>query len=134
MQISEIMHKGISAVTINDSVKKVAELMRNEDIGAVPVLDGNKPVGIVTDRDIVVSCVATGYNLNDSIQHAMSNDVCTITEDKDVTEASRLMAERQISRVLVVDKSQKPVGIVSLQDLSQESEDLTAETVSHIKQ
>lgn len=134
MQVSEIMHKGITAVNINDSVKKVAELMKREDIGAVPVLEGERPVGIVTDRDIFINCVAGDYDLNGSIDHAMTGDVVCVTEDQDVAEASKLMAERKISRILVVDKSQKPVGIVSLQDLSQESEDLTAETVSHIKQ
>jgi CBS domain-containing protein len=134
MQVSEVMHKGVSSVTINDSIKKVAELMKSEDIGAVPVLDGSKPVGIITDRDIVINCVADGSDLNGSIENVMTGDVVCVSEDQDVAEASKLMAEKQISRVIVVDKSQKPVGMVSLHDLAQESEDLTEETVSHIKQ
>lgn len=133
MQVSEVMHRGVNTVNINDSVKRVASLMKEEDIGAVPVMEGDRPVGIVTDRDIVVSCVAEGYNLDDSISHAMTEGLCTVRENQDVEEASRLMADKQISRILVVGEDQKPVGMVSIQDLTQESEDLAAETVSHIK-
>lgn len=134
MQVSEIMHKGIVSVNVNESVRKVAQLMKQEDIGAIPVLDKDKPVGFVTDRDIVISCVAEGYNLDEPISHAMSDEIVSVTEDQDIKEASRLMSEKQISRILVVDKAQKPVGIVSLKDLTQEDEDISEETLTNIKQ
>lgn len=134
MQVSEVMHKGIVSVNINDSVKRVAELMKQEDVGAIPVCENEKPVGIVTDRDIVISCVAEGYNLDEPISHAMSEKIISVRPDQDVEEASRLMQENQVSRILVVDEKQKPLGMVSLQDLSLEDEDLSAETVSRIKQ
>lgn len=135
MQISEIMSKGVTAVNINESVRRVAELMRQEDIGAVPVLDNNKPVGFVTDRDIVVSCVAEGYNLDESISHAMNSDVICVTEDQDVQEATKLMKDKQVSRILVVDQNERPIGMVSLQDLSQtRSQGESAETLREIKQ
>lgn len=134
MQVSEVMSKGIVTANINDTIQRVASLMKEEDIGAIPVMEGEKPVGFITDRDIVISCVAEGHDYNESIEHAMTDEVFCVTEDQDVEEASRIMAQKQISRILVVDQSQKPVGIVSLQDLSQESEDLAAETVSQIKQ
>lgn len=134
MQVSEIMHKGVTTVNLNDSVRKVAELMRQEDIGAVPILENNRPVGIVTDRDIVVSCVAEGYSMDKPISHAMNEDVICVRENQDVTEASKLMKDNQVSRVLVVDESQRPVGMVSLHDLANRNIGFEDETVREIKQ
>ncbi len=134
MQVSEVMNKDIKFAHINDSVKKVAELMKSEDIGSVPVMDGQKAVGFVTDRDIVINCVAGGFDMNGSIRHAMSEEVFCVNADQSIEEASKLMAEKQVSRVVVVDRSERPIGIVSLQDLTQESEDLAEETLSRIKQ
>ena len=134
MQISEVMHKDVKFANINDSIKQVAELMRNEDIGSVPVIDGDKAVGFVTDRDIVINCVASGHSLDESIRDAMTKEVFCVKEDQSLEEASQLMSEKQISRIVVVDRSERPVGIVSLQDLTEESEDLAEETLSRIKQ
>lgn len=134
MQISEVMHKDIKFANINDSVKKVAEMMKSEDIGSVPVMDGERPVGFVTDRDIVINCVADGADLNAPIKNTMSSDLFCIKQSQSIEEASTLMAQKQISRVVVVDDSNKPVGIVSLRDLTQEDEDLAEETVNRIKQ
>lgn len=134
MQVSEVMNKDIKCANINDSIKKVAELMRTEDIGSVPVIDGERAVGFVTDRDIVIHCVARGHDLNESISDAMTKELFCVQEDQAIEEATKLMSERQISRIVVVDKSEKPVGIVSLQDLTRESEDLAEETLSRIKQ
>lgn len=134
MQISEVMHRDIKFANVNDSIQRVAELMKSEDIGSVPVIDGDRAVGFVTDRDIVINCVARGHDLNESIRDAMSKDVFCVKEDSSLEEASKLMAEKQISRILVVDRSERPVGIVSLQDLTEESEDLAEETLSRIKQ
>lgn len=134
MQVSEIMHRGIRSLKINASVRSVAELMRQEDIGAVPVMENEKPVGFVTDRDIVISCVAEGYNIDKPISHAMNEDVYTVTEDADIEEATLLMKDKQVSRVLVVDNQKKPVGMISLQDLSESvSEDESADTLHQIK-
>lgn len=135
MLVSEIMHKGVTTVNINESVKKVAELMRKEDIGAVPILENEKPVGFVTDRDIVINCVASGYNLDDSIGHAMTEKVICVNEDQDVEDATKLMKDNQVSRILVLDKNQRPSGMVSLQDLADTGdEDESGETLSQIKQ
>ncbi len=134
MQVSEIMHKGISSVSINDSVKKVAELMREEDIGAVPILKNGKPVGFVTDRDIVINCVASGYDLTQPISHAMRGEVFCVNEDDDVEDVTKLMEDKQVSRILVVDKTQTPVGMVSLHDLAEaEDDDESGEVLSEIK-
>jgi CBS domain-containing protein len=133
MQVSEIMSKGIVCVNSEDSIRKVAELMRDEDVGALPVLENDRPVGIVTDRDIVITCVATGYDLEKPVSHAMSDQVISVKENQDIMEVSKLMQENKVSRILVTDNQEHPIGMVSLQDLSFEDEDIAAETVSRIK-
>src|SRR5690606_20949248 len=106
MQVSEVMHKGVSTVQISDTIKKVAALMKREDIGAVPVFKNARPVGFVTDRDIVISCVANGRT-----------------------------PDEPISRLLVVDEKETPVGMLSLQDITRNSEDEvnSVETIAEIK-
>jgi CBS domain-containing protein len=132
MQVSEIMHRGVSTVQINDSIKMVAALMKNKDIGAVPVYKNERPVGFVTDRDIVVSCVARGHPIEDPISHAMKSELFTITESEDVSVAASIMGQKQISRLLVVDKGNKPVGMISIQDLAH-SEHGHEDVITNIK-
>jgi CBS domain-containing protein len=123
MQVSEIMHKGVSTVQIHDTIKKVAALMKKEDIGAVPVYKNERPVGFVTDRDIVVSCVAEGQPVEGPISLAMTKGIIFVHEHDDLSRASKLMRENQVSRLLVVDEGERPVGIVSLHDLTRNTED-----------
>lgn len=135
MQVSEVMHKGVSTVQIHDSIKKVAALMKREDIGAVPVFKNERPVGFVTDRDIVVSCVAEGRPADDPVSIAMSRDIIFVHENEELDIASKLMRENQVSRLLVVDEGEKPVGMISLHDLSQNTgnDSLKASIIDEIK-
>lgn len=134
MQISEIMNEGVIAVQVAEPIRKVAQIMRDNDIGALPVYDGDSPVGFVTDRDIVLACADESSSLDDKISQAMTPDFFAVSKEKDVKEAAKIMEEKQISRLLVVD-GQKAVGIVSLADLSKELEnkDLKAEVIEEIK-
>ncbi len=135
MQVSEVMHKGIISVDINESIKKVAQIMRSEDIGSIPVMDHDTPVGFVTDRDIVITCVAEGHSPTDPVSHAMCDELITIHQDEDVQEATRLMQENQISRIVVVDSEKRPVGMLSLKDFTKAVDsDLNVETFSRIKE
>lgn len=135
MQVSEVMHKGVSTAQISDTIKKVAALMKREDIGAVPVFKNERPVGFVTDRDIVVSCVANGHNPDEPISLAMTSDIVSIQEKEDVTLATKIMREKQISRLLVVDEKETPVGMLSLQDITKSSDGNinSVETLAEIK-
>jgi CBS domain-containing protein len=133
MQVSEVMHKGVSTVQIHDSIKKVAALMKREDIGAVPVYKNERPVGFVTDRDIVVSCVAHGHPVDDPISHAMSREIVFVHENDDINIATQLMKENQVSRLLVVDEGEKPVGMLTLQDISKVTRNETGDVVTDIK-
>lgn len=118
MQVSEVMHKGVSTVQINDSIRKVAALMKREDIGAVPVYKNERPVGFVTDRDIVISCVAQGHASDDPITHAMTREIVFVREKDDLSVATKIMRDNQLSRLLVVDEGERPVGMLTIQDIS----------------
>lgn len=135
MQVSEVMHKGINTVQISDSIKKVASLMKREDIGAAPVFKNERPVGFVTDRDIVISTIAEGRNLNDSISHAMRHQIFSVHEKDEISMASKIMRENQVSRLLVLDDGEKPVGMVSIQDIFQHISDpeLKTKIITDIK-
>jgi CBS domain-containing protein len=135
MQVSEVMHKGVSTVQISDSLQKVASLMKREDIGAVPVYKNERAVGFVTDRDIVISCVANGRSPEDPVSLAMNRDIIFVHETDDLGRARKLMEENQISRLLVVDEGDRPVGMLSLHDLARSSaeDQLKAELINEIK-
>lgn len=135
MQVSEIMHKGVNIVQINDSLQKVAKLMKDRDLGSVPVYKDLRPVGFVTDRDIVVSCVSKGTSPDQPVSLAMKPEIVFIEENKNVREAAEVMKQKQISRLLVVDKGQNPVGMLSLQDISEESvrDSLKSSVIEEIK-
>jgi predicted transcriptional regulator len=135
MQVSEVMHKGVNTVQIHDSIKKVAALMKREDIGAVPVYKNERPVGFVTDRDIVISCVAHGHPVDNPISLAMTREVVSIHEKDDLTRATQLMRDNQVSRLLVLNDGDQPVGMLTLQDISQHTTDdgLKAQVITAIK-
>jgi predicted transcriptional regulator len=135
MQVSSIMHKGVFTAQISDSIRKVAALMRREDIGSIPIYKNDRPVGFVTDRDIVISSIAQGHPIDNSISHSMTRQIVCIHEDDDVSEAARIMKANKISRLLVVDRGENPVGMLSIGDISQfiDDQELKSETITEIK-
>jgi CBS domain-containing protein len=135
MQVSEYMHKGVVMAQIDDSLKKVAAIMKREDVGSVPIYKNERPVGFVTDRDIVITCVAGGHKFDDPISHAMSRDIKMVHENDSIDLAAKIMKEEQISRLLVVDAGERPVGILSLKDivLNADNEEIKSNILSGIK-
>ena len=105
-----------------DSIVRAAQLMKSEDVGAVPVVESRssrKLVGIVTDRDIVVRVVAEGRTVeNATVRDAMTNNQVTCREDDDVAQAVARMAERKVRRILVVDGTGILRGIISQADIA----------------
>lgn len=134
MKVQELMHEGVIAAQVTDSLKRVAQIMKENDIGSLPVLENGSAVGFVTDRDIVIACADEEVTLDEEVATAMSPEVIAISPDKDITEAARMMEEHQISRLLVVDNN-KPIGIITLQDLTLNVDNthLKAEIIEEIK-
>jgi CBS domain-containing protein len=116
------------------SLSEVALMMRDGDMGAVPVVDGGKLTGIVTDRDIVVRCVAEGKDAAATVADAMTNELFTVSPDDFVFEAIRLMGDKQVRRIPVVGPDGELAGIIAMADVALETEDELeiAETLEEI--
>ena len=120
MNIGKIMTANIASVNRETTLAEAANLMKEHNIGSIPVCDGNKIVGIVTDRDIVLRGIAEGNELTSiTCGKVMSPDLALGTIDMDVRVAAEIMANRQIRRLPVVDNG-RLVGMVSLGDLATE--------------
>jgi CBS domain-containing protein len=134
MKIREVMTANPRTVGPNESLQVIAGIMRDEDTGVVPVVEKGKLIGVVTDRDIVVRCVADG-SFNAKAADACSDEVITVTADMSIADAADLMAEHQIRRLPVVE-GDKLVGIVSLGDIAvKEGKDKrTGDTLEDISQ
>ena len=129
-----IMTKSVRTASPGMSVREVGALMREGDMGAVPVVDSGKLIGIVTDRDIVVRVVAEGKGPETSVSEAMTADLFTVTPDDFVFEAIRLMGDKQVRRVPVINESGELAGIIAMADVALETEDEReiAETLEEI--
>ena len=117
--VSEVMSTNPQVVQPQDSLRRAAELMRLLDVGALPVCDGERLVGMVTDRDITVRGVACGLAPEEArVSDIMSPDLVFCTGEQDTEEAMRVMGEKQVRRLPVVDVDKRLVGIVALADLA----------------
>ena len=118
-KIADIMSTDVQTIQPQESLRRAAQCMQELDVGALPVCDGERLLGMLTDRDITVRGIADGLDPDSAcVSDIMSPEVDTITVDQDADEAKRLMGERQIRRLPVVDANRRLVGIVSLGDLA----------------
>lgn len=118
-QIRDVMTANPETVSEKDSLRDVARIMKDRDTGVVPVVDGRKIIGLITDRDIVVRGLAEGKNLESaSISELMTKQVRTVRDDASVNDALDLMNSAEVRRVAVVNGNDELVGIVSLGDIS----------------
>ena len=134
LRASEIMTKSVRTATREMSLREVAAMMRDGDMGAVPVVDDGKLIGIVTDRDIVVRVVAMGKSTDTPISEAMTTELFTVAPDDFVFEAIRLMGDKQVRRIPVVGENGELAGIIAMADVALEMEDEReiAETLEEI--
>lgn len=118
--IQDVMTTELVMCPATTTIADAARLMRDRDIGDVLVTgDGDRLAGIVTDRDLVVRCLADGASADSSIERACSSDLASVTKDSSIDDAIRLMRERSLRRLPVVDEG-RAVGIVTLGDLAVE--------------
>ncbi len=134
--IRDVMSSDVEIINPNDPLRDAAEKMRSLNIGPLPVCDGQRILGMITDRDIVVRAIALGRDPNATrVADAMSTGIEYCFDDNDIEDVLRKMKAKQIRRMIVVDRSKKLVGIVSLGDLTGEvSEEKVAEALEGISE
>ncbi len=118
MQISEVMTERVRYVAPETRITEIAQEMRDNDFGSVPVADNEQLVGMVTDRDIVVRGIAQGLDTNATARQVMSPNVLYCFDDDSVEDVLKNMGANQVRRLPVVNRAKRLVGVVSLGDLS----------------
>jgi CBS domain-containing protein len=119
MQINEVMTHDVKTVRPDTSIFDIARIMRDEDIGAIPVAENDKLIGMVTDRDIVVRALADSKaDQNVNARSVMSDRMLYCFSDQSIEEVLRNMGDQQVRRMPVVDRDKRLVGVVSIGDLS----------------
>lgn len=134
MKVKDAMHKGVEWVSPDTPVSKVAALMKKLDVGAVPVGENDRLIGMVTDRDITCRGLANSKDpAKLTARDVMTEGVVYCTEGEDLADAARLMEQKQIRRLPVINDKKRMVGMLSLGDLSHAaSRTLTGEVVSAV--
>ena len=119
MKISEIMSSDVETVTADQPIQEAARFMLTGDAGAIPVSDGDRLIGMVTDRDITVRAVAEGRGPETPVREVMTDTLLFCFDDQDVDEVAIQMSDAQVRRFPVLSREgERLVGIVSIGDLS----------------
>ena len=126
MRIAEVMTRDVRVIDPERSVRDAARLMDHLNVGSLPVCDGERLVGMITDRDIAVRGVAKGFAPDTPVSELMTKDCITAREDDDVSTIASKMSEAQVRRLPVIDDQERLCGIVSLGDLSRDGDDQSA--------
>jgi CBS domain-containing protein len=136
MQVSEILTREVETIRPETSAREAAQRMRSMDVGALPVCDGRRLLGMVTDRDLTLRILAEGRDPNATpVQDAMTPDVCYAFEDDDVQRAAQIMKDNQIRRLPVVDRDKHLVGILAIGDIATHATDqLSGDTLEKISE
>jgi CBS domain-containing protein len=133
MRCEDVMTKNVVRVGVGDSVRTAARKMRENDVGFLPVCEGPKVLGVITDRDIAMRLVADDRPAQTPVGEVMSREVVSCGPEEDVIDAERLMGSRQKSRIVCLDAEHNLVGVISLADIAQtEEEPRVAETVRQV--
>jgi CBS domain-containing protein len=124
MKISEIMTPDPELIDPTASIRDAAQRMKNEDIGALPVGENDRLIGMVTDRDITMRAVAEDRQPSStSVREVMSEKIYYCFEDDDIEDAAKCMAENQVRRLPILNRDKRLTGIVSLADIAQSGEE-----------
>lgn len=138
MLVRKVMSTPIISVTASATILEAAGKMNAHAVGILPVFENGKPVGFVTDRDIVTRALAAAEFVSGRetlVGDILSTNVLTCFDDQDVTEAAALMGERQVRRLLVTDRSGALVGILSVGDIAEHvSEELAGQVLGEISE
>jgi CBS domain-containing protein len=135
MKVKDAMHKGVDWVAPDTPIIEIAKLMRTHDIGAIPIGENDRLIGMVTDRDIVCKGLTEdGFDARrTTARHVMTPGIHCCRDDDDLAKAVRHMEELKVRRLPVINKNKRMVGILSLGDVSRSaSSDLLSEIVKNV--
>jgi CBS domain-containing protein len=118
MKVAEVMTRQVELAKPDDTIQQAAQKMARLDVGVLPVAEGDRLVGMITDRDIAIRAVGEGKGPNTRVSEIMTREVKYCYEDEDVEEVARNMAQLQVRRLPVVTRDKRLVGIVSLADIA----------------
>ena len=118
MRVAEVMTRDVRLIEPNQTIRDAARLMAEMDAGIMPVREGDRLVGMITDRDIAVRAVAQGRGPDTPVREVMTDEVKYCFEDEDTAAVERNMAEIQVRRLPVLTRDKRLVGIISLGDLA----------------
>src|SRR5512139_4114449 len=121
MKVSEVMTTEVETISADQTAREAASFMLRADAGSIPVCEGDRVIGMVTDRDIAVRGVAEGRGPDTPVSDLMSDGIVCAHEDDDVATVAKRMSDEQVRRMPVLDSDDQLVGIVSLGDLSREA-------------
>jgi CBS domain-containing protein len=136
MQLNDIMTEYVEVISPEISIQEAAKQMRSLDVGVLPVCNGDRLVGMLTDRDLAIRAVADGRDpKTTTVEEAMTPEVAYCFEDQDTEEAERVMEKHQIRRLPVLARDKRLVGIVSLRDLAiKDDENHAAATLERVSE
>lgn len=118
MRVSEAMTRDVRVASPDQTIREAAQVMLDLDAGALPVGEGDRLVGMITDRDIAVRAVAQGKGPDTAVREVMTSDVLYCFEEDDLDTVARNMGEKQVRRMPVVNRDKRLVGVLSLGDMA----------------
>ena len=121
MKISEVMTTDVETVTADQSAREAAKFMLRVEAGSIPVTEGDRVIGMITDRDIAVRGVAEGRGPDTPVRDLMTDHIICARGDDNVDDVAQRMSQQQVRRLPVLDENEKLIGIVSLGDLAREA-------------
>ena len=133
-KLKDLMSRDVKVISPDMTIRDAAKKMRDGDFGMMPVGEDDRLIGTISDRDIAIRAVAEGKDAATSVRDVMSEGVAWAYEDDSVEEAAKIMSERQVRRLPVVDRNKRLVGIVALGDFAVESSEIrpAAQALSEI--
>ena len=127
MKVKDLMTTQVEHITPTTTTKEAAHIMHDQHLGVLPVIDDNKLVGMITDRDICCKVVATGHSAGfTKVEEVMSKNVATCFDDQNIGDATKLMIDNHVRRLAVVDHNNAVVGLLSVDDLARNSHDMAS--------
>lgn len=135
-RLKDVMSRDVKLVTPDTTIREAAQQMRDGDFGMLPVAENDRMIGAVSDRDIAIRAIADDKGPATTVREVMSEGICWAYEDDSVEQAAKIMSDRQVRRLPVVNRDKRLVGIVALGDFAVEATEIkpAAEALSGISQ